>query len=100
MASKTGAGAASLREDLSPLDDDAEDLTVEEQETVALVTDVRDSRSLHPLVTRLANGEIGPERARDALLVLAEYDVHLLAQVTLDTITGKRSGPRPMPAGG
>jgi hypothetical protein len=32
------------------------------------------------------DGDEGPERARDALLLLGEFDLELLVQVTLDTL--------------
>jgi hypothetical protein len=49
-----------------------------------IAAQLRDSGNVHPLVARLRDGEIGPERARDALLVLAELDIDLLVQITLD----------------
>lgn len=58
----------------------------EEQETIELVTALRNTGNLHPLIARLRNGEIGPERARTALRVLRDYDIDLLAQVALDTL--------------
>jgi hypothetical protein len=51
---------------------------------VELAAQLRDSGNLHPLIARLRNGEVGPERARDALRILAELDVDLLVQITLD----------------
>ncbi len=62
----------------------ADDLAPDEQTTMDLAGQLRDSGNLHPLIARLRDGEIGPERARDALLVLADLDVDLLVQITLD----------------
>lgn len=44
------------------------------------------SGNLHPLIARLREGAVGPENARDALRVLAELDVDLLVQITLDSL--------------
>ncbi len=49
-----------------------------------LAAQLRGSGNLHPLIARLRDGDIGPERARDALRILAELDVDLLVQITLD----------------
>jgi hypothetical protein len=62
----------------------ADDLPLEEQETLELVTALVATGNLHPLIARLRDGEVGPERARDALRVLAELDLDLLVQITLD----------------
>jgi hypothetical protein len=62
----------------------AEDLSPEEQATLDLVTELVATGNLHPLIARLRDGEIGPESARDALRVLAELDLDLLVQITLD----------------
>lgn len=51
---------------------------------MALAAQLRDSGNLHALITRLRDGEVGPERARDALRLLAELDIDLLVQITLD----------------
>ncbi len=64
----------------------AEDLSLEEQATLDLVTQLVASGNLHPLITRLRDGELGPESARDALRVLAELDLDLLVQITLDSL--------------
>ena len=61
-----------------------EDLSPEEQTTLELAAQLRETGNLHPLVARLRDGEIGPERARAALPVLADIDVELLVQITLD----------------
>ncbi|MEA2169691.1 MAG: hypothetical protein QOF76_2991 [Solirubrobacteraceae bacterium] len=66
--------------------DDMAQTTAEDEETVELVVALRDTGNLHPLVARLRDGELGPERARDALLALADYDVELLVQLALDTL--------------
>jgi hypothetical protein len=60
--------------------------TPEERETETLVKELRATRNLHPLITMLRRGEGGPERARDALLMLGELDLELLVQVALDTL--------------
>ena len=44
------------------------------------------SENLHPLIARLRAGDIGPESTRGALRVLAELDLDLLVQVTLDSL--------------
>ncbi len=62
----------------------AEDLPLEEQATLDLVTQLVATGNLHPLIARLRNGELGPESARDALRTLAELDPDLLVQITLD----------------
>jgi hypothetical protein len=62
----------------------ADDLLPEERATVELAARLRDSGNLHPLIARLRNGEIGPERARDVLRLLVELDPDLLVQITLD----------------
>lgn len=63
-----------------------DDLSPEEQATLELTTQLRDSGNLHPLIARLRDGDIGPESARDALRVLAELDLDLLVQITLDSL--------------
>jgi hypothetical protein len=66
-----------------------EDLPADEQATLELAAQLRDSGNLHPLIARLRAGELGPERARDALRILAELDVALLVQITLDGLIGE-----------
>jgi hypothetical protein len=61
-----------------------DDLPAEERATVDLAAQLRDSGNLHPLIVQLKDGEVGPERARDVLRVLAELDIDLLVQITLD----------------
>ena len=51
-----------------------------------LATQLGDSGNLDPLIARLRDGDIGPESARDALRVLAELDLDLLVQITLDSL--------------
>lgn len=68
------------------IDPKAKELTADEQATLELVTALRDTGNLHPLIGRLRDGELGPERARDVLRVLADYDVDLLIQIALDTL--------------
>jgi len=63
-----------------------DDLSPEERATVELATQLGDSGNLQPLIARLKNGDIGPESARDALRVLAELDLDLLLQITLDSL--------------
>jgi hypothetical protein len=60
------------------------ELPFEERVMVELAAELRDSGNLHPLIARLRDGEVGPERARDALRVLGELDIDLLVQITLD----------------
>jgi hypothetical protein len=60
--------------------------TPEEREIAELVRALRDTGNLRPLVTVLRGGDGGPERARDALLLLGELDLELLVQVALDTL--------------
>lgn len=64
----------------------ADDLPPDERATLELVTDLAASGNLHELIARLREGELGPERARDALRVLGELDLDLLVQVTLDSL--------------
>jgi hypothetical protein len=63
-----------------------EELDPDDRKTLDLVLALRDTGNLHPLIERLRAGEIGPELARDALSLLADYDVELLVQVALDTL--------------
>ena len=62
------------------------DLPADERTASELAAQLRDSGNLHPLIARLRNGEVGPERSRDALRILAELDVDLLVQITLDAL--------------
>ena len=64
----------------------ADDLAPEEHATLDLVRQLVATGNLHPLIARLRDGEIGPESARDALLVLGEFDLDLLVQITLDSL--------------
>ena len=64
----------------------ADDLPLEEQATLELATELVATGNLHPLIARLRDGELGPESARDALRVLAELDLDLLVQITLDSL--------------
>jgi hypothetical protein len=63
-----------------------ERLTPEELETAELIKALRTTGNLRPLVAVLRNADGGPERARDALLMLGELDVELLVQIALDTM--------------
>ncbi len=56
----------------------------DERATAQLAAELRQSGNLHPLIARLREGEVGPEQARDVLRVLAELDLDLLLQITLD----------------
>lgn len=60
--------------------------SAEERATLDLVTQLMASGNLHQLVARLRDGELGPESARDALLMLGELDIDLLVQITLDSL--------------
>jgi hypothetical protein len=60
--------------------------TPEELQTADLVKTLRTTGNLHPLVALLRAPDGGPERARDALLLLGELDLELLVQVALDTL--------------
>ena len=64
----------------------ADDLSPEERATLELATLLMTSGNLHPLIARLREQEIGPESAREALLVLGELDPALLVQITLDSL--------------
>jgi hypothetical protein len=57
-----------------------------DREIIDLVEALRDTGNLHPLIARLRDGEVEPETALDTLLVLLEYDPHLLVQITLDSL--------------
>lgn len=61
-----------------------DDVSPEDWATAELAGELRDTGNLHPLVAWLRDGEIGPERARDVLAVLADLDADLLVQITLD----------------
>ena len=63
-----------------------EDLSPEERATQELVTQLAATGNLHPLIALLREGAIGPEKARDALEVLADFDLNLLIQITLDSL--------------
>jgi hypothetical protein len=60
--------------------------TAEERATAEIVNALRETGNLRPLVAVLRNPDGGPERARNALLMLAELDPELLVQVALDTL--------------
>lgn len=60
--------------------------TPQEVATAELVKALRTTGNLRPLVTVLRDDQFGPERARDALLLLGELDLELLVQVALDTL--------------
>ncbi|MGN6872133.1 MAG: hypothetical protein ACTHMY_27395 [Solirubrobacteraceae bacterium] len=64
----------------------SDDLSLEEQATLELATQLVATGNLHPLIARLRDGELGPESARDALRILAELDLDLLVQITLDSL--------------
>jgi hypothetical protein len=60
--------------------------TPEELQAADLVKALRATGNMHPLVAVLREGDGGPERARDALMLLGELDLELLVQVALDTL--------------
>ena len=62
----------------------ADGLSIEERTAMELAAQLVASGNLHPLIARLREGDVGPENARDALRVLAELDIDLLVQITLD----------------
>jgi hypothetical protein len=62
------------------------DRSVGEEETLELVNTLVETGNLHPLIRRLRSAEVGPERARDALLVLGDLDLELLVQLALDSL--------------
>lgn len=64
----------------------AEDLSPDEPKTAELVKALRAPGNLRPLVSVLRDSDGGPERARDALLMLGELDLALLVQVALGTL--------------
>ncbi|MGZ6606779.1 MAG: hypothetical protein ACXVFI_06905 [Solirubrobacteraceae bacterium] len=64
----------------------ADDGSPEERATMELATQLVASGNLHPLIARLRDGVIGPESARDALWAVAELDLDLLVQITLDSL--------------
>jgi hypothetical protein len=64
----------------------SEGATPQEQQTAELVKALRATGNLRPLVAVLRDPDGGPERARDALLLLGELDLELLVQVALDTL--------------
>ena len=84
----------------------ADDLSLEEQATLELATELVATGNLHPLIARLRDGEVGQESARDALRILAELDLDLLVQITLDSLVttylddpGRAHQPRRVVAG-
>ncbi len=64
-------------------------LTPEDRVTAELARELATTGNLHPLIARLRDGDVGPERARDALKVLVELDPDLLTQITLDALIGQ-----------
>jgi len=62
------------------------DVPSEDREVLDLVVGLQATGNLHPLVALLRDGQIGPERARDALKVLGEADLDQLVQIALDTL--------------
>jgi hypothetical protein len=64
----------------------SEGQTPEERQTAELVKALRETGNMRPLVAVLRDADGGPERARDALLLLGELDPELLVQVALDTL--------------
>jgi hypothetical protein len=66
--------------------DTAEDRICADETTADLVSALKKTGNLHPLVQVLRDAHVGPERARDALRLLGELDLDLLVQVALDTL--------------
>jgi hypothetical protein len=64
----------------------AEGCSPDDRKTVELVKALRATGNLRPLVSVLRESDGGPERAREALLMLGELDLELLVQVALDTL--------------
>jgi hypothetical protein len=64
----------------------ADDLSLEEQATLELATELVVTGNLHPLIARLKDGALGPESAPDALRLLGELDLDLLVRITLDSL--------------
>ena len=71
----------------------AQNMSPEEQATLDLVTQLVATRDVHPLIARLRNGDVAPEGARAALRVLAEFDLDLMLQITVDGLM--RTNPAP-----
>ncbi len=69
-----------------------EDPTAEERQTFELIEALKESGNLRPLVALLRDGDVAPERAREALLLLGELDLDLLVKVALDTLIGDHVG--------
>jgi hypothetical protein len=65
---------------------DRKELTPEDIATARLVDGLIESGNLQPLIERLRTGVLGPERARDVLRALGDYDRALLVQISLDTL--------------
>jgi hypothetical protein len=63
-----------------------EDPTPQERATGELVKALRETGNLRPLVAVLRDADGGPERARDALVLLGELDLEFLVHVALDTL--------------
>lgn len=72
-----------------------EELTPEEHQTLELIHALKQTGNLHPLVQVLRDGDVGRERARDALRLLGELDLDLLVQVVLDTLIVTSAGSQP-----
>lgn len=60
--------------------------TADEEQTLSLVRRLRADADIEPLVASLRDGHQGPERVRDALILLAELDPNLIVQVALDAL--------------
>jgi hypothetical protein len=59
-----------------------------EDEVLSLVRELRADADTTPLIALLQSGRDGPERVRDALIVLAELDPELIVQIALDALLG------------
>jgi hypothetical protein len=60
--------------------------TAAQQEVLSLARRLRADGDTAPLMTLLKDGREGPERVRDALMLLAELDAELIVQVALDAL--------------
>ena len=60
--------------------------TAQERATMALVARLHADGDTASLIALLHDGHEGPERVRDALILLAELDPELMVQVALDAL--------------
>ena len=57
-----------------------------EQEVLSLVRRLLADGDTAPLIALLQDGRAGPERVRDALIIIADLDPELIVQVALDAL--------------